>query len=142
MSGNRIRNDVAPSSAILLGSGAYDDNPIIISCVIGKEIAFGISYTRGGASGAVSYKVEFSNNQYNWFQSSAVSEGTTSLGSDTVSLTQRNEIKYQATGVSLERVMSPNFIVSGKFVRISAKESGAVGTPGTCAIEYFLIGDY
>lgn len=131
----------ARASAVLQAAGAYDTSPIPLPDNTFTELTFFIAYTRGGAGGAISYKVEFSNDGFTWYQTAQFSPPAIAAGADSVFLTQRNELKYQATGATQERFTSPTFTVVGQFARISAKESGAVGTPGTALIEYHIRGD-
>lgn len=132
---------IAKESAVLPAAGVYDPSPLGIACNQYKEASFKVSYTRGGAGGAVTYKIEFSDDGLKWFQVCEVQKPNVVTGTDVVDLTQRAEIKYGSTGATIERFMTPTFAVSGQFIRIVMKESGAVGTPGTAAAKYFFQGD-
>lgn len=133
----------ARASAILPAAGAYDSSPTSIATNGFKQISFQIAYTRGAAGGAVTYKIEYSNTGFptDFYQICEFQPPAIVAGSDVVIPAQRSEIKYQATGATIEKFMSPTFTVAGQFVRIVMKESGAVGTPGTAAVRYYLRGD-
>ncbi len=131
----------ARASAALPAAGAYDSSPTPIAGDTYKKVCFFISYTRGGAGGAVTYKVELSNDAITWYQFSELQSTATVTGSDTVDLQQRAEVKYTSTGASAERFVTPTFLISSKYFRIVMKESGAVGTPGTASAEYQEKGD-
>lgn len=128
----------ARASAALPAAGAYDSSPTQISCDTFNELTFLVRYTRGGAGGAVTYKVEFSNDASIWYQNSDTEIGDVTAGSDTINLTQRAESSYQATSASAENFTTQTFTVLGNFCRIVMKESGAVGTPGTASCEFYL----
>lgn len=128
-------------SGNLPAAGAYDTNPKTLECNTFKEISFLIRYTRGGGGGAITYKVEFSNDQVNWYQTAQFQAPAVVAGSDSIFLSQRNEIKYQATSANTEDFMTPTYTVPSQFVRISAKESGTPLTPGSANIEFQFRGD-
>lgn len=136
---------VARTSATLPAGAVYDTSPISIPVNQYKTITFHISYTRGAAGGAVTYKVEWSNDisvtSPQWFQMTEVQAPAIAAGSDVVDVTQRAEIRYQATGATVERFTSPTLAVSGKFVRIVMRESGVAGNPGTAAATFYMQGE-
>lgn len=136
------RFGTARAAAILPAAGAYDLSPTAIATENFNEASFMISYTRGGANGAITYKVELSEDGTDWFQTADVRPGAYTAGNDLVDPTQRVEFLYTATGNANEKVMSPTFIVAAKFFRVVAKESGNVGAPGTATIYYSLFGSY
>jgi hypothetical protein len=132
---------VARTSAALPAAGAYDTAPISIVTNTYKEVSFKIGYTRGGAAGALTYKIEFSDDNVNWYQQAEIQAPTITPGSDEVDVTQRTEIKYVATGANQENFMSPTLAVSGRWTRIVMRESGNVGAPGTALATVFMQGD-
>ena len=134
-----IQSPFAREDAILLPAGAFDVAPIIIPCEGFEDIAFMIGYGRGAVGGAVSFRVEFSLNQLNWFQTCDVRAGTLFPGTDIADPMQAVEFQYVSTGVS-DFFLSPTFNIAGKFCRISMRESGVVGTPGQAVAQYYLRG--
>ena len=136
-----VYEGIARGSAVLEAAGAYDPTPIRIGSNNYNQITFMIAYTRGGAGGAVTFKIEMSNDGTNFYQVSEFSSGTVTAGADVADATQRAEITYQATGATIERFTSPTFTVAANFYRIVCRESGAVGTPGTVLVEFTARGD-
>ena len=135
------KKGTARASAVLPAAGAYDTSPTAICMNTTREVAFLISYTRGGVAGAVTYKIEMTNDGTNWYQCADVMEAAVVAGSDSLNLQQRSAFSYTATGGSAEKFMSQSYVVSATFVRIVFKESGNVGAPGTVFCEYHLKGD-
>lgn len=135
---------IARAEAVLLPAGAYDVSPLIIPCEGYEDIAFQIAYLRGAAGGAVTYKVEFSNDGSGFgafFQTSDVQAiAPFAAGNDSVYNTQRVEVKYTSTSASPDFFMSPTYNIGGKFFRFNVKESGVVGTPGIVAAVFYLRG--
>lgn len=135
-----VRSGTARAEAVLPAAGAYDASPTSISCEGFEDIAFQIAYGRGAVNGAVTFKVEFSNNDTNWFQTAKLETVTPfAAGADSVENTQKVEFKYTSTGV-VDFFMTPTFHIGGKWCRISLKESGVAGTPGTAAVLFYQRG--
>jgi hypothetical protein len=107
------------------------------------------TYTRGAAGGAFDWQLEVSHYSVvgivpagasEWVTMSLYAAGVVAAGGDTTSLIQRELISYEATGAGAEDFV---FVVALdgliERVRIRARESGAVGTPGTLQITAVLI---
>lgn len=135
---------IVRASSTLPAAGAFSSSDPI-ACNQYKQIAFHFNYTRGGAGGAITYFIEFTNNvsltPIKWKQTAQFDPPAIVAGSNVIIPTQKALFKYQATGATEEGFMSPVFNVSGNFVRISVAESGAVGTPGTASVDIYLRGD-
>lgn len=136
-----VYTGTARASAALPAAGAYDSSPTSIATNNFNEFTPLFKYTRGGAAGAVTYKVEISNDNSNWYQIGELKSGTTTAGSDTVDLQQRAEISYTATSASAESFTGPTFTVAADWFRIVCKESGNAGAPGTLAVTFTARGD-
>lgn len=126
-------------SNILPAAGAYDPAPVAIQCPGFKRVTFYVTYTRGGAGGAVDFKVEAKRAPTSltvWHQLAQYSSGALTAGTDTTSNVQREEVRYQATGAAAERFVFGPIDLEGTVeqIRVSCQESGAVATPGTCEI--------
>lgn len=139
------KNGVARASAVLPGAGAYDSSPTAIPLQNFSQIAFFISYARGGVGGSTAFKVEFNDQDdpsvaTDWYQSTEVTVGALTSGSDVQDKTQRAEILYQATAAGAERFISPVYNALAKWARVAFKEVGATGTPGTVICNYQLKG--
>lgn len=132
----------ARASAALPAAGAYDASPVTIPDNQGAEVTFYFDYTRGGAAGAFQYKIENSIDGVNWYQQASVQELPIVAGTDLVAVSQRASISYTATGASKESFSSETLTVASTYIRILAKETGNVGSPGTLAITVFVRIDY
>lgn len=136
-----VYTGTARASAALPAAGAYDLAPESLATNNYNEFTPMFSYTRGGAAGSVTYKVEISNDKTNWYQISEMKSGTLAAGSDTVDLLQRAEITYTATSASAENFTGPTFTVAANWFRIVCKESGNAGAPGTVSVIFYTRGD-
>lgn len=137
------------ASAALPAAGAWDTDPLPEIAVAGYDwLELFISYTEGlqAADGSFEFRIEVSYSAPNdaaaitpanaWFQQSIYGGGAMVAGTDVQSLLQRENILYTATGATREGfVYGPIRIVGGvNRMRISAREVGVVGTPGTLEI--------
>lgn len=103
-----------------------------------------IEYTRGGAGGAVTIKVQISNENFASSVFYQIGESQAAIivpGTDVVTSVQRTNIIYTATGATLETVTFPTFTCVGQFMRILAAESGNLGAPGTLRVVMSMRGD-
>lgn len=127
---------VAKASVVLPAAGAYD-TPLEMACPGFQTATLFVEYTRGGAGGAITLKPELSPVASGdaWHQASHFSEPAIAGGSDTVALTQREAVKYAATGATIEK-FTVTLALNGAVerLRVACAESGAVGTPGTAKI--------
>lgn len=122
--------------AALPAAGAYGDG-IAIPLNNFEEITFGVSYIEGAGAGTMGYKVEFAfvdNPGVNdWYQGLSINGGTAVAGTDLNVLAQRVEVTYSPVGAATEKFMTNTYRACGKWARISLKEIGATGTPGTAS---------
>lgn len=130
---------VARASAALPAAGAFDASPIILPCSDFSFVTFYISYTRGGIGGAVTLKPlasPLSDTLASFYQLSAVDVGTLVAGSDLVHIIQRQAVKYTTGGAPAELFTYGPIELRGTVERLQVPcaESGAAGTPGTCAV--------
>jgi len=128
----------ARASAALPAAGAYDAAPTEMHCAGFETCALFISYTRGAAGGDMQFRVEVSPNSAGtvWNRSSVYSPGAVASGADTTSNLQREAIEYGSTAAGAELFVYGPFDLRGASrMRVPCCESGAVGTPGTAAIE-------
>ncbi len=132
--------------AALPAAGVYDVTPLELHVASAKECVLFISYIRGGAGGAVDFKIETSPWSANragalpsWFQQGHYAVGILAAGADTQSRMQREFFTYQATGAARESFVRMIKLGKGdQRLRISARESGNVGAPGTCEVMMLL----
>ncbi len=130
------------ASAVLEAAGAWDPAPVEVPCVGMEAITFYISYTRGGAAGAVDFQVEYSPYSADvagvedWFTMSIYGAAAVGAGADTTSLLQRELITYTPTAALIE-----NFVYGAtglkntvERLRVRCRESGNAGAPGTAHI--------
>lgn len=138
-----ITNPVAVRlTAALPAAGAWDANPIAISCAGLRYVTFYLEYTRGGAGGAVDVQLLYSPYAadvpliVSWFEQSHVAAGILAAGVDTQSRTQREYYTYQATAAGIESFVLGSLDLGHTVERLQmcARESGAVGTPGNLRV--------
>jgi hypothetical protein len=132
------QEQTARASAALPAAGAYDAAPTEMHCVGFETCALFISYTRAGVGGDMQFRVEVSPDSTGavWHRSSLYAPGAVASGADSVSNLQREDVEYGSTAAGLEAVMYGPFDLRGASrMRVPCCESGAVGTPGTAAIE-------
>ena len=132
------------ASAVLLGASAYDAAPTEFPTASVNHIQFFITYTRAGAGGAVSMRVELSPYSADiagvedWFRHSCVACGQISSGADTTQSAQRATVVYGSTGAGAETFVWPAepLLLGGMIerMRVACAETGAAGTPGTVHI--------
>ena len=127
-------------SAILVAAGAWDITPTVMACPGFDYVTLYISYIEGAvAGGSVDIRIDVSPDSTGavWHQGTAYTAGAVAAGADTVSAFQREEIRYDPTGVALEYWVYGPIHLGGTVerIRVVAQESGQVATPGTCEIE-------
>lgn len=138
----------AKASAALPGAGAWTV-PIELDVRTAQVLGIYFSYTRGAAGGAFDLKVEVSPWLVNadapaganvWYQTTLYDPGVLAAGADTQSRIQREYLTYQATGAAIEAGVYGAIDLGGTVsrVRISARESGVVLTPGTLQLEIIV----
>jgi hypothetical protein len=128
--------------AALAAAGAWDAAPTEVPCPEFEEVTLFLAYTRGGAGGAVDFQIEVSPYSadvagvQSWFTLAAYQAGALAAGADVASNAQREAITYTATGAAAEGWVHGTLRL-GRTVerlRVAARESGAVATPGTLEI--------
>ena len=128
----------ARASAALPAAGAYDAAPIEMHCAGFETCILFITYARGGAGGDMQFRVEVSPDSTVavWHRGGVYAPGTPASGTDVVSNLQRESVEYGSTGAGRESVVYGPFDLRGAArLRVPCRESGAIGTPGTSAIE-------
>lgn len=124
------------ASAALAALGAYD-TPIEIPTAGMGYLAIPCVYTRGLVGGGVRVRIEFadtvSGTDY-WGRLPIVNAGVFASGTDAYDGIQRREFDYYATAVTAEtfRIIVP--LAGADKIRISCREIGVIGTPGTFAM--------
>lgn len=128
------------ASAALPAAGAWDSTPLTIAMPMRELLFLFCTYTRGGVGGAVDIQIQVSpsSSGTTWASIATVNVGTITAGSDVQSRVQRGYYTYQATGASAESFAIALRILIPERIRVLAKESGAVGSPGTLAITGYL----
>lgn len=128
----------ARASAALPAAGAYDPTPTVMHCVGFETCTLFIAYTRGGVGGDMQFRIEVSPDSTGtvWHRGGIYAPGAVASGSDSVSNLQRESVEYGSTGAGIEQVVyGPIDLRGAARIRVPCRESGAVGTPGTAAIE-------
>ena len=136
-------------SAALAGAGAWDATPIELEAAHANYISFYFTYTRGGAAGAFDYRIQVTPYSLDagvaagaqvWSRLSVLDAGAVVAGVDAASLVQRDQVTYTTTGAAVEAFAIGPFELKGTIerIRIAARESGNVGTPGTLQIQALL----
>jgi hypothetical protein len=129
-------------SAALPAAGAWDATPLILPCAGFRRMTLAVSYTRGGAAGAVDIQVLYSLYSANppvvqaWHNQSLYAPAAVAGGADSASRFQRETVTYQSVGAGIENVPFGTIELDGTVERIQvrARESGNVGAPGTLHI--------
>lgn len=145
LSATYLPMQTARVSAALPGAGAWDATPLELVCGYFLRCTLYFTYTRGGAGGAFDFQVEYSPysvvanvpaGAQEWITMGLLSNGAVVAGADTQSREQREYVTYQATSAVAEDIPYPiDLSGAAERVRVIARESGAVGTPGTLQVE-------
>ena len=130
----------ARALAVLPAAGAWDAAPTEMPCPSFDYVLLYISYTEGAVvGGALDIRIDVSPDSTGtvWHQGTAYSTGAVVGGADTNSAFQRENITYDPTGVAREYFVFGPVALNGTVerIRVVARESGQMGTPGTCQIE-------
>lgn len=100
-----------------------------------------VTYTRNGAGGAVNLAIEISVDNITFFRIGESQSAAIVAGTDVIVSTQRSSITYTSTAAGAESVTLPTYTVVANYIRVLAKETGAVGTPGKIAVDLYLRGN-
>jgi len=130
---------VARAAAILLPVGAWDVTPLELACPRMDIVTLFLTYTRGGAAGAVDYYLEYSPYSVDragvedWFKQAAYAVGGVAAGADTASLEQAEVATFTPLTANAEMIPLGPIALDGVIerIRLNAAESGNVGAPGT-----------
>lgn len=132
------------ASAALPAAGAWDATPTEQNVAGASALRLSLTYTRGAAGGAFEFQVESSiyavvgnvpAGASEWVTEPLFEVDTIAAGTDAVSLVQRESVSYTSTGAGAEDFfMMPIDLAGIERIRIRARETGVVGTPGTLSI--------
>lgn len=136
----------ARASAALPAAGAWDATPTAMPCPYFENVTLSFTYTHGAAGGAFDWQIETSPYSVaanapagasEWVTESIYAAGAVAAGADTTSLVQRELQSYTSQGAAAEDFSFGPIDLGGTVerIRVRARESGAVGTPGTLQIE-------
>lgn len=140
-----VQYDVAQStlraSAALAAAGAYD-TPIEIPTGNRQYLTLHVRYTRGAAGGAYVARLEkcltIAGTDY-WSRAAMVNYGAFAAGADVLNEIQRNcDYQYVSTSAAAEDTLVILDVSRVDKFRVSFRESGVVGTPGTLLALYKL----
>ena len=134
----------ARAAAALPAAGAWDAAPTEFYCSGMDYIRIICDYTRGAAGGAFEFRIETSDESTgttNWQQSTIYQGAAVVVNADATSSVQREGIEYGATAAAAEEFSYGPLALKGTVerMRISARETGVVGNPGTLAIRTILM---
>jgi len=131
------------AAAALPAAGAWT-TPVAQLSAYAQTLHLHFTYTRGGVGGAFDYYLEISPysatatvpaGQQEWQRLPIYAPGAVVPGADTASDLQAEYFTYQATGATAEDfAVDVPFSGNVERYRVTARESGAVGTPGTLGI--------
>lgn len=128
-------------SGALPAAGAWDATPTEQNIFGAQGLTLSFTYTRGAAGGAFDYQIELSPYSVvalvpagaaEWITESVYAAGVVAGGADTQSREQREFQTYGSQGAAAED-FQVDIEVQAPYerIRIRARESGAVGNPGT-----------
>ena len=136
----------ARASAALAAAGAWDATPTEMPAPYFQDMTLSFTYTRGAAGGAFDFQIETSPYSIvgnvpagasEWITQAIYASGAVAAGADTTSLVQRELESFTSQGAAAEDFSYGPIGLKGTVerVRVRARESGVVGTPGTLQIE-------
>ena len=136
----------ARASAALPAAGAWDATPTEMASPYFDYVTLSFTYTRGAAGGAFDWQIETSPYSVaanvpvgasEWVTESIYAAGAVAAGADTTSLVQRELQSYTSQGAAAEDFVYGPIALNGTVerIRVRARESGVVGTPGTLQIQ-------
>lgn len=135
----------ARASAALPAAGAWDAAPVELFSTGAESVTLHMTYTRGGAGGAVDFQMQVSPyslltlapaSAAEWQHMTQYTAGVLAAGVDTQSREQREYITYQAVGATTEAFVYGPVDLAERIerIRVTARESGNAGAPGTFAV--------
>lgn len=136
----------ARASAALPAAGAWDAAPTEMICAGFDEVILAFTYTRGAAGGAFDFQIETSiysaaavapAGAAEWKTESILAAGAVVAGADTQNLVQRDYQGYTSQGAAAEDFTYGPLKLGAvvERIRVRARETGVVGTPGTLQIQ-------
>ena len=135
-------------SGALAAAGAWDAAPLESSAMGASGISISFTYTRGAVGGAVDWQIEVSlygvaadapAGAAEWISESLYSAGVLTAGADVQSRVQREYQTYQSQGAAAEDfVYALGLSTPIERIRVTCRESGVIGTPGTAQITAIL----
>jgi len=136
---------VARTSAALPAGGAWDASPTEFVTAYATQALIAITYTQGGQDGAMDWQVELSpyssaalvpTGASEWIEQTALAVGGVTSGADTQSLAQAEYQTFDPASALAETVILAPIDMAGiiERMRIRARESGSILSPGTCQI--------
>jgi len=133
-----LDEQVARAAAALGAAGIWDAAPTEVVCAGALSVTYYLTYTRGGAGGAVDSQIQTSPYSADragvedWFTQDIYAGAAVVPGADTTSTIQRELITYQAVAAAAEMYVLDPIDLGGTVerIRIRCRESGNVGLPG------------
>lgn len=128
------------AAAALPAAGAWT-TPLEVAVPYKGELALYCTYTRGALGGACDIQPEYSPRSVDaagvedWFMQTEYSAAVLAAGVDSQSRLQREYFTYGSTAAGAENfVVKIDIDATVERVRVRARESGVVATPGNLAI--------
>ena len=126
-------------------TAAWDVAPTESFSSYAQHVTLAFTYTRGAAGGAFDWQLEVSpyavvgnvpTTASEWITESIYAAGAVAAGVDTTSGVQRELQSYTSQGAAAEDFVFGPIALNGTIerIRVTARESGVVGTPGTLQI--------
>lgn len=136
---------VLRASAALPAAGAFDAAPTASFSTGAESLTLAFTYTRGAANGAFDWQIEVSmysvaanvpTDASEWVTEAIYSAGAVAAGADSQGFAQREYQSYASQGAAAEDfIFGPIELGTAvERVRVRARESGVIGTPGTLSI--------
>lgn len=138
------RVQIAKAWAALEAAGAWD-TPTEMICAGMSSVMLYLRYTRAAVGGDMQYRVVLSPyaadaiataDTATWARATVFSSGVVVSGGDTLSNLQRGETEYGSSAAAAEDFVYGPIDLGNTVerIRVSCRESGVIGTPGSCSI--------
>ena len=133
------------ASAALPAAGAWDAAPTVVTSSGAESLMLAFTYTRGAAGGAFDWQLQVSpyavaadapTGASEWLTELLYSAGAVAAGADSQSFAQHEYQTYTTLTGDAESFAFGPIELGGAIerVRVRARESGVVGSPGTLVI--------
>ena len=140
-----LTQQVARASAALPAAGAWT-TPTELVCAQARNVTLHFMYTRGAAGGAFDFQVAVSPYSIaalvpaggaEWTTMALYESGAVAANTDSQSQVQREYITYGGVDANGDAFVYGPIDLAERVerIRVRARESGVVGTPGTLQIE-------